>query len=444
MRARLIISVLAVGILAMIAVVLAIARPPAINPVVPPAANSFPADLVERGRVLALIGDCNVCHTRPDGVAFAGGRALPTPFGTIYASNITPDVKTGLGNWSRAAFARAMREGISRDGQFIYPAHPYDHCTLLTDDDLAALYAYLMTRAPIDAVTPVPELRFPYSQRQLMAGWNLLFLRQGPYRPDPTQSAEWNRGAYLVQGVGHCGACHTPRNIMGAEQKDRAFAGAVADGWYAPPLNGNSLALVPWTADSLTTYLSRGHEFQHGIAGGPMADVAADLDDAPMADVQAIATYVAWQMGTPSGERDATARARLAATEQEARERRAAMGRDQVGNMGEIIYAAACAQCHEPWTTDPPQNAGRGLALQTAVTAAKPNNLIYTLINGIRAPDDISHMLMPDFARALTDTQIAELARYVRRSFSDQPAWPDLEAQVAQARTHAAHQIRED
>ena len=303
MRARLIIGVFTLGIAVAAVIAWVIAHPPAIDPVAPPAASSFPADLVDRGRVLARIGDCGVCHTRPDGgAAFAGGRALPTPFGTIYARNITPDMKTGLGTWSRAAFARAMREGVSPDGQFIYPAHPYDHFTLLTDDDLAALYAYVMTRAPVDAPIPVAGLRFPFNQRQLMAGWNLLFLRRGPYQPDPKQSTEWNRGAYLVEGAGHCGACHTPRNIMGAEQKDRAFAGAMAEDWYAPPLDGNSLALLPWTVDSLQTYLSRGHEPRHGVAGGPMADVAANLGDAPAADVQAMATYLVGQMATPSPE----------------------------------------------------------------------------------------------------------------------------------------------
>jgi mono/diheme cytochrome c family protein len=415
-----------------------------IEPIAPPAADAFPADLVDRGRLLARLGDCNVCHTRPGGAPFAGARPLPTPFGTIYASNITPDTQTGIGAWSHIAFVRAMRQGISRNGQFIYPAHPSDHFTLLADDDLAAIYAYLMTRPPIASKTPPPELRFPFNQRQLLAAWNLLFLRQGPYRPDPTQSADWNRGAYLALGVGHCGACHTPRNIMGAEQKDHAFAGAIADGWYAPPLNGNSPALVPWTAQSLTVYLSHGHEPQHGIAGGPMADVAANLGNVPIADVEAIAGYIASQMGTPSRDHEVATRARLVSIGQQSHERRTAMSRGQVSGMGEIIYATACAQCHEPWTAEPPQNAGRSLALQSAVTAAEPNNLIYTLLAGIRAPGDASHMLMPDFAAAFTNAQIAELARYIRKTFSDQPAWPDLEAQVAQARPNALLQTRND
>ena len=184
MRARMMIGGLAIGIGAVIALGYALTRPSVIETIAPPAVDAFPADLVDRGRLLA------------------GARPLPTPFGTIYASNITPDAQTGIGAWSRIAFVRAMRQGISRNGQYIYPAHPYDHFTLLADDDLAAIYAYLMTRPPIASKTPLPKLRFPFNQRQLMAAWNLLFLRRGPYRSDPAQSAEWNRGAYMVLGVG--------------------------------------------------------------------------------------------------------------------------------------------------------------------------------------------------------------------------------------------------
>ena len=201
MRARMMIGGLAIGIGAVIALGYALTRPSVIETIAPPAVDAFPADLVDRGRLLARIGDCNV-DTRPGGALFAGARPLPTPFGTIYASNITPDAQTGIGAWSRIAFVRAMRQGISRNGQYIYPAHPYDHFTLLADDDLAAIYAYLMTRPPIASKTPLPKLRFPFNQRQLMAAWNLLFLRRGPYRSDPAQSAEWNRGAYMVLGVG--------------------------------------------------------------------------------------------------------------------------------------------------------------------------------------------------------------------------------------------------
>ena len=442
MRARTIAGVVVVAILAAIAGAFALAWRPAIAPIAPPPAAAFSNELVNQGRELALIGDCNVCHTAPWGAAFAGGRALPTPFGTIYTSNITPDPQTGIGTWSQAAFVRAMRAGVSRNGRFIYPAHPYDHFTHITDADLAALYAYLMTRPPIAAPTPEPALRFPFNQRALLAGWNLLFLRERPDPYDPTRSAEWNRGAYLAEGLGHCGACHTPRNLFGAEERDHPYAGGTAEGWYAPALDRSSPALVEWTQASLFAYLRNGRERQHGIAGGPMADVTQNLREAPEDDVQAIATYVISLMGPARSRRGARAPDLIARIEQDARARRQAVGRVQVSDLGEIIYATACAQCHEPWNENPPQNAGRNLALQAAVAAPDPANLIYTILDGIHPPDDPSRTIMPDFAGAFTDAQIADLARYVRRTFSDQPAWVDLEAKSRAARDSRATQER--
>ncbi len=421
MRARWIAGLLVITATAGAAAAFALIWRQPIAPIAPPPGGSFAAERVNKGNELALLGDCNVCHTRPGGAEFAGGRALPTPFGALYSSNITPDVRTGIGNWSQAAFVRAMREGVKRDGSFIYPAHPYDHFTRLTDADLAALYAFMMTRSPVDAAMPAPDLRFPFNQRALLAGWNLLFLRAGAYRPDPAQSTEWNRGAYLTEGVGHCGACHTPRNLMGAEEKDRAYAGGVAESWYAPALDQNSPALLPWTAASLFAYLRNGREAQHGIAGGPMADVVQNLREAREDDVQAIAIYVASLAGAPRPERDARA---------------------QVNDLGEIIFAASCAQCHEPWIRNPPQNAGRSLALQAAVVAPDPANFVHTVLAGIHPLDDPSHTIMPDFAGALTDTQIVDLARYVRRTFSDRPAWNDLVTRVRDARAAFATRAR--
>jgi mono/diheme cytochrome c family protein len=443
MRARSIAGVLVVVVASAAAAGGFLVWRPAIEPIAPPAAGSFDPQLVARGRELALVGDCNVCHTSPGGPAFAGGRALPTPFGRLYSSNVTPDPKTGIGTWSEPAFVRAMRAGVKRDGQFIYPAHPYDHFTRLTDDDLVALYAYMMTRSPVASATPAPALHFPFNVRALLAGWDLLFLEQGPYRPDPTQSVEWNEGAYLVQGLGHCGACHTPRNFLGAEEKSRPFAGGVAEGWYAPALDQKSPALIPWTQASLFTYLRTGHEASHGIAGGPMADVTHNLAEAREDDVQAIATYVAMIMGEPSEPNDAKARALIARTEQQSRERHDAIGRERVTDLGEIIYAASCAQCHEPWSSNPPQNAGRNLALQSAVSAPDPFNLIHTILAGIHPLDNPSHTVMPDFAGALTDSQIADLARHVRRTFSDQPPWDDLAARVRAVRAGIAMQARQ-
>jgi mono/diheme cytochrome c family protein len=212
----------------------------------------------------------------------------------------------------------------------------------------------------------------------------------------------------------------------------------VAEGWSAPALDRSSPALVPWTEASLFAYLRKGREPQHGVAGGPMADVAQNLSEADEADVRAIAAYVASLMDKPSDARDTRARALIAKTEQNARQRRQAISRAQVSDLGEIIYAASCAQCHEPWTSNPPQNAGRNLALQTAIVAPDPSNLIHTILAGIHPLDDPSHTVMPEFAGAFTDAQIADLARYLRRTFSDRPAWGDLEPKIREARASLA------
>src|SRR3954452_16503677 len=212
---------------------LAIAWRPAIAAIDPPAPQSFDADLVRRGRDLAAIGNCSDCHTVRGGKSFAGGLPVPTPFGTIFSSNITPDPDTGIGRWSEEAFRRAMRSGVNRDGQHLYPTFPYDHFTHVTDGDDRALYAFLMTRQPVHATPPANKLSFPYDQRVVIAGWKLLFLRGGNWHPDPSQSAEWNRGGYLVEGLAHCGSCHTPRNALGAEQASKAFSGGDVDNWHA-------------------------------------------------------------------------------------------------------------------------------------------------------------------------------------------------------------------
>ena len=226
----------------------------AIDPVQP--TQTFDAKLIQQGAALEAIGDCNTCHTAPGGRAYAGGRGIETPFGTIYSTNITPDTATGIGGWSEAAFVRAMREGVDREGRHLYPAFPYDHFDIASDADLSALYAFLMTREPVIANEPENDLVFPLSWRPLLAGWKLLFLRPRVFQADGTKSAEWNRGAYLVEGIGHCGACHTPRNALGAVQLDRAYSGGRAEGWdahlgffavaYDTPAQGLVVPILPW------------------------------------------------------------------------------------------------------------------------------------------------------------------------------------------------------
>src|SRR3954467_9765062 len=215
---RIMLSVIAVVVIGGALGAFAVTWRPAIAAIEPPAPQSFDSALVKRGRDLAAMGNCNDCHSARGGRSFAGGVAVPTPFGTIYSSNITPDAATGIGRWSEAAFQRAMHSGVDRDGRHLYPTFPYDHFTNVTDEDDKALYAFLMTRPRVNAPARANQLSFPYDQRLVIAGWKLLFLRHGSWQPDGTKSAEWNRGGYLVEGLAHCGSCHTPRNGLGAEQ----------------------------------------------------------------------------------------------------------------------------------------------------------------------------------------------------------------------------------
>src|SRR5206468_3024507 len=261
----------------------------AIAPIARPDASVYSAATIARGQQLAALGDCAVCATSAKGLLNAGGKPLPTPFGTIYSTNITPDVETGIGAWSYPAFERAMREGIHRDGRHLYPAFPYTHFAKTTDADLQALYAYLMAQAPVRADNPKNHLAFPFNLRPLMAGWNALFHQQSVFEADTTKSAIWNRGAYLVEALGHCGACHSPRNALGAEKANAYLAGGFAEGWEAPPLTSLSQAPIPWSEDELFTYLRKGESRFHGVAAGPMAPVVKNLTALPDSDIRAIA-----------------------------------------------------------------------------------------------------------------------------------------------------------
>ncbi|UXN66635.1 cytochrome c (plasmid) [Phyllobacterium sp. A18/5-2] len=223
---------------------------PEIPKVQRPAKSSFDLATVARGEQLATVGDCIVCHTAPVGAPFAGARALPTPFGTLYSNNITSDEATGIGNWSEGAFKRAMKSGVARDGSHLYPALPYEHFTHVSDEDLQALYAFLMTRQAVSQKAPENELFPGLGSRPLLAGWKMLFLHQTNFQADKSKSEEWNRGKYLVDGLAHCGGCHTPRNLAGGEVTGHEFAGGVAEGWNAPPLDASNPSAANWTEDS--------------------------------------------------------------------------------------------------------------------------------------------------------------------------------------------------
>jgi len=386
----------------------------AIPPADPPSADSFDADTIRRGAQLAALGDCATCHTAPGGETFAGGRPLSTPFGTIYSTNITPDLSTGIGRWSRPAFERALREGVDREGEHLYPAFPYDHFTLLNDADSAALYAFMMTRQPVQARTPDNHLAFPLNMRLILAGWKLLFLREGPYESDPTHDEQWNRGAYLANGIGHCGACHTPRNSLGAEIGARHFAGGEAEGWYAYAINSDSQSSEAWNADALHAFLRKGWHEQHGDAHGPMAPVSRNLSSATDSDVQAIAVYVASVMGKrPQAKPTA--------------------GDPPNNDTGAAVYTTACASCHDG--TKPLPFGGVKLTLSTAASGETATNLINVVLDGLHPPEGTAGAIMPGFSSTLTDGQLESLVSYIRANFGAKPPWTDVESSVREARS---------
>jgi mono/diheme cytochrome c family protein len=398
---------------------------PAIAAIEPPAPKSFDTALVKRGRELAAIGNCSDCHTVRGGEAFAGGLPVPTPFGTIYSSNITPDPETGIGRWPETAFRRAMRDGVDRDGRHLYPTFPYDHFTNVSDEDDRALYAYLMTRRPVHAPARANQLSFPLDQRFVIAGWKLLFLRHGTVQPDSTQSAEWNRGAYLVEGLAHCGACHTPRNALGAERTSAQFAGGDVDNWHAYAINGQSPSPVPWNADALFAYLRDGWHPDHGVARGPMAEVVSNLSSVPESDVRAIAAYMAGQFGAPTPDRKRRGEEVLAQAKSPPTQTVAA-------NAGASIYAAACATCHE--TARPLPYGGVNLGLSSAISSPDARNAANIVLSGVRPVEGERSPIMPGFAPSMSDAQVAALLNYLRARFSNRPAWSGLEQTVADAR----------
>jgi mono/diheme cytochrome c family protein len=416
-------------VVAAIAAGFAIAWRPAIAAIEPPSPQSFDPVLVKRGRELAAIGNCGDCHTVRGGASFAGGLPVPTPFGTIYSSNITPDPATGIGRWSEEAFRRAMRSGVGRDGQHLYPTFPYDHFTNVSDDDDRALYAFLMTRQPVDAPARDNQLAFPLNRRFTVAGWKLLFLQRGEFRPDNSKSAEWNRGAYLVHGLAHCGSCHTPRNVLGAEKSTAQFAGGDVDNWQAYPINSQSPSPVPWTADALFQYLRQGWDPNHGTARGPMAEVVSNLSSVNESDVRAIATYMADVFGAPSPERIQHGEAVIAqAKAPSALETRSAA----TNQRGAAIFAAACATCHETSRALP--YGGVNLALSTALSTPDPRNAINIVLSGVRPVDGERSPIMPGFTDSMNDQQVAALLQFLRSHFSNQPAWTEVEKAVAKAR----------
>jgi mono/diheme cytochrome c family protein len=408
-------------------VFLGLAWRPAIAAIDPPAKSNFPDDLIAKGKVLAGAGYCAVCHTRAGGRPFAGGLGVKTPFGMVYSTNITPDPETGIGRWSLEAFTRAMREGVSRDGSHLFPVFPYDHFTKVSDDDLKGLYAYIMTMPAARAVAPANTIPFPLNIRLLQEGWKLLFFKSGRFQPDPSKSAAWNRGAYLATGLSHCGGCHTPRNLLGAERSGDAYAGAVIDNWIAPALTDTNPSPVPWTESELFSYLRSGLAPLHGVTAGPMSPVVhTGLSVVPDSDIRAVAVY----FGDLSH-----AASRTAAIDATVKE---ALTRSRLGSTGEYdpdasLYAGACLGCHYNAGTAPlavrPE-----LALNSALTLPEPTNFIHVVLDGIGIAEGGPGLVMPGYAAALSDADIARLAAYLRRTRTDKPTWTEIEQKIAAAR----------
>ena len=360
---------------------------------------------VARGRYLVQAGDCAACHTADGGKAFAGNRPVPTPFGTIYSSNLTPDKATGLGNWTADDFMRAMHEGLSRDGHHLYPAFPYPWYTRLSHDDVLAIKAFLDTLPPVHQTVSAPKLPWPMSNRESVAAWNTIYFKPGEMQPDPKRSAEWNRGAYLVEGLGHCGACHSPKSFLGGVKKGERFEGGMGEGWFATSLRAtNGEGLGTWSADDIVAYLKTGAN-AHARAVGPMAEVVehstSHLADG---DLHAIATYLKDLPGAGDN----------------APKQSASSDRD-VLNRGRLVYLDQCAGCH--------MENGEGVAgvfppirNNTGANAHDPTSLARLVLEGApsaKTPQHPEGFAMPAFGAKLSDADVADVLTYIRASFGN-------------------------
>lgn len=362
-------------------------------------------DTARRGQYLAEAGDCIACHTKHDGQAFAGGLPMVTPFGTIYSPNITPDPDYGIGNWTADDFYRMLHTGRSRDGTLLYPVMPFPAYTKVTRADSDAIFAYLSSIPPLHVPNRENELRFPYNNRALLIGWRALYFHQGAFRPDPGHDAQWNRGAYLVQGLGHCATCHTPINALGGSSDEKAFAGGLIpmQNWYAPSLTLNREAgLGNWQLTDIVDLLKAGSSMR-GAVYGPMAEVVHNsLQYLSDADVHDMSVYL---KSLPANEGAAGAAA-PASEEVTA----------SVLASGSRIYQARCASCHQANGQGqppayPPLSQNQSIEMESAV------NPIRMVLNGGYSPQTTANPRpygMPPFAQVLSDEDIAAVVTYIR------------------------------
>jgi mono/diheme cytochrome c family protein len=375
------------------------------------------ADTFARGKALAEAAGCASCHTADPSKPFAGGKRLDTLFGAIYSPNLTPDRETGLGAWSDEQFYRALRYGVAPNGSRYYPAFPYPNFTKMIRDDLLAIRAYLATLAPVQNRPPRPELRWPLNYRVVMRVWNFLFFRPGIFEPDQQKTTEWNRGAYLVTGAAHCGACHTPKNLFGADRRGRAFSGGLVQGWFAPRLDGAERSgLKSWSVDDIVEYLQSGRNGKSN-AGRLMAEVVVNSTSKMSdADVRAIAVYLKdLPAGVPEPAVSPPPQAEMAA--------------------GKAVYTRACISCHEADGSGAPR-IYPPLPGNANLQSADPSSTLRVILDGAqtittpRAPNPGS---MPAYARQLSDQEIADVTNYIRNSWGN--AAPAVTpAQVKKAR----------
>jgi mono/diheme cytochrome c family protein len=380
-------------------------------------------DRVEKGRYLSVLGDCAGCHTAQGGQPFAGGLALDTPFGKLVAPNITPDRDTGIGNMTDDEFVAALHDGRGHNGKRLYPAMPYPAYTRMSRDDILAMRSYFKTIQPVNNAVESNQLPFPFNIRLAMAFWNWLNFTPGRFQPNPQKSAEWNRGAYLVEGPAHCGTCHTPKTALGGDKTATPLAGATLQGWFAPNITANTHnGIGGWSKDDLVAYLKTGAN-QYTLASGPMSEaVTHSTSQMTDADLAAIATYLK-DSGVPS---DGTKPAPVAAS-------------DKMMRVGEAIYKDSCAACHKDNGSGEPHLFPK-LAGSALVQSNDPTTLAHVVLNGARAASTAgapTAPAMPSFDWRLKDDQVAAVLTYIRNTWGNAAA-PVPASAVATQRTSQA------
>lgn len=371
-----------------------------------------PADpaLVERGQYLTHAADCLACHVTDGGQPYAGGLPVKMPFGTLYSTNITPDKGTGIGNWSDDEFVKAMQNGVGPDGKHYYPAFPYTSYTLMPREDILAIKAYLFSLEPVNQPNKENDIGFPFNQRWGIALWNMLFLDDERFEPDAGQSEQWNRGAYLVEGLGHCGECHTPRNLLQARSGSKALGGATIQGWAAWNITGDEESGIGgWPDEALSSYLATGVAPGYGVAGGPMAEVVNhSLRHLTQEDIQAMVTYLKSVPGQPSDVKRPEPKTLAKAPPSEG------------GHpLGQKLFADACSSCHL-WDGGGRQTDYASLSGLRTLNDPQGLNLVQVILNGDALHGPSGHHLMPAFSRHFNDREVSALSNFMLSHFGSQ------------------------